>query len=437
MKGRRNFALILDEPDTKFDIDDNPEQVPHEWASFLRQNCPIMYNLIKRDIGFDIDPEKLNSLMIELNIKKCKKSNCLKTKCSILWKYYVKLKAEMSKGKKIKCGNTVVDMKKNNNYSCFEVDAISKTLFEKDGVMAYDTSELDFLYNMSALDHKGAFGQIFSVRRRTDGVILKKVNNPHETFVPSLQSVRYLQTAHDLLGLYFAIIFDIRVANNSGKDVYVIMEALDGDILKYREYFISKDPSFNRRTAHILASSFLGLKLLWDAGYQHNDVKTNNLGFKIDLKNGTILPKWIDFDTITPREEKFSFTTERIRDSYRPKNEDGTLGNIVRAHHDLFSFGILVYEMTFGKHPLDDEKQMGSWALAYNNPNSDIHKNIENLRNSSFGHVGFVAYNFIQNPDVTGLERWSYEQADEYLVENLENYGKIALAPEILTAIQR
>jgi serine/threonine protein kinase len=173
----------------------------------------------------------------------------------------------------------------------------------------------------------------------------------------------------------------------------------------------------------MLMYALMGLHNLNRLGFSHNDVKRENLTYKLDWGMNLVQIKWIDYDCVNTMGQPFPCTTERIDDPLQYPQINGG-AKVDLSHHDRFSFGIMIYEILFGMHPSGDLKSVDkTWKCSYqvtDTEKSHLHNNIRQLlQDNPLQPLSTVAYHFIVNEVLYPDEkRWNYDAAFSFMKEH-------------------
>ena len=138
-------------------------------------------------------------------------------------------------------------------------------------------------------------------------------------------------------------VFDVSL---EGDTLYIVMEYIDGITLK--EYMERKGILSDVEALHFIKQILKGLAHAHERGIVHRDVKPHNI---ILLKNGMI--KLTDFGIA----RLTKFDTQTISDmtigSVHYISPEQASGDRTDARSDIYSVGIILYEMLTGKLPFE------------------------------------------------------------------------------------
>ncbi|WP_069988797.1 Stk1 family PASTA domain-containing Ser/Thr kinase [Massilioclostridium coli] len=170
-------------------------------------------------------------------------------------------------------------------------------------------------------------------------------------------------------------IFDV---NFGDRIQYIVMELIDGITLKE---FMEKVGVLSWKDAVLFTVQILrALQHAHDKGIVHRDIKPQNIML---LEDGTI--KVMDFGIARfARDEKRN--TEQAIGSVHYISPEQASGEVTDEKSDLYSVGVMLYEMLTGKLPFDGEtpeevavKQMQAIAPAPRSINPDIPEGLEEI----------------------------------------------------------
>lgn len=170
-------------------------------------------------------------------------------------------------------------------------------------------------------------------------------------------------------------IFDV---NFGDRIQYIVMELIDGITLKE---FIEKSHALDwKDTVHFTIQILRALQHAHDKGIVHRDIKPQNIML---LQDGTI--KVMDFGIARfARDEKRS--QDKAIGSVHYISPEQASGGITDAKSDLYSVGVMMYEMLTGKLPFDGDtpekvavKQMQSVAVLPRKINENIPEGLEEI----------------------------------------------------------
>lgn len=170
-------------------------------------------------------------------------------------------------------------------------------------------------------------------------------------------------------------IFDV---NFGDRIQYIVMELIDGITIK--EYIEKKQKLSWKDTVHFTVQILRALQHAHDKGIVHRDIKPQNIML---LQDGTI--KVMDFGIARfARDERRSH--DKAIGSVHYISPEQASGGITDAKSDLYSVGVIMYEMLTGKLPFNGEtpeevavKQMQATAVRPRQLDESIPEGLEEI----------------------------------------------------------
>ncbi len=187
---------------------------------------------------------------------------------------------------------------------------------------------------------------------------------------------------------------------------YIVMELIEGVTLK--QYMTSKGVLGWKEVVHFTTQIAKALSHAHSRGIVHRDIKPHNI--MID-KDGSI--KVADFGIARLGNSQNTLTTEALGSVHYISPEQAR-GEVVDARSDLYSLGIVMYEMLTGKLPFDGDSPVAI-ALQHINSSPEAPREIVSDIPEALESITIKA----MNPNIN--ER--YQSADE-LLEDLEAFRK-------------
>ena len=136
------------------------------------------------------------------------------------------------------------------------------------------------------------------------------------------------------------------VSNDANQD-YIVMELIDGITLK--QYMESRGRLNWRQTLHFATQIAKALEHAHSRGLVHRDIKPHNV---MVLKNGAV--KVADFGIARLMESDNTMTKEALGSVHYISPEQAK-GGSVDSRSDLYSLGVVMYEMITGRTPYDGD----------------------------------------------------------------------------------
>lgn len=132
--------------------------------------------------------------------------------------------------------------------------------------------------------------------------------------------------------------------------IYLIMELITGGTL--RELLAERGPMPPHAAAAVMRPTLTGLKVAHDASMVHRDIKPDNV-----LINADHQIKLADFGLVRAISESQA-TTDQIVGTVSYLSPEQILGSKVTAATDVYSAGILLFELLTGKTPFSGDTQL-------------------------------------------------------------------------------
>jgi serine/threonine protein kinase len=220
--------------------------------------------------------------------------------------------------------------------------------------LATPLAKLEGKYEILEKIREGGMGAVYKVRHRLlEEVRVVKVMRPHLAEDEVLQA-RFLREAKVAIKLHhpnLVQIYDFTV-DDSGY-AYLVMEFIDGLNLQEVVKVVEK-PGLGL-VLEIARQSLEALGYLHRKGIIHRDVSPDNLLVTRD-DEGALLVKLIDLGIAKVRGGDDSLTSEgtfigKVRYS-SPEHFKTKEGSSISAASDLYSFGVVLYEMLTGMYPI-------------------------------------------------------------------------------------
>lgn len=175
--------------------------------------------------------------------------------------------------------------------------------------------------------------------------ILKNEYSKDEVFVKKFRTEA--QSAASLIHPNIVSVFDV------GEDrgiSYIVMELLENKTLK--DYIQEKGSLSNEITLKIAAQIASALEAAHKAHIVHRDIKPQNI-----ILNRNLVAKVTDFGIakVTSATSATITSTEKTMGSVHYFSPEHAKGGYTDAKSDLYSLGVVMYEMATGKLPFDAE----------------------------------------------------------------------------------
>ena len=139
-------------------------------------------------------------------------------------------------------------------------------------------------------------------------------------------------------------VFDVSASDNA---YYIVMELIDGISLK--QYMEVKGVLNWKETLHFATQIAKGLEHAHSRGIVHRDIKPHNV---MVLKNGSV--KVMDFGIAQVMNKSSTLTKEALGSVHYISPEQAK-GSYTDSRSDIYSLGVVMYEMMAGRPPYDGE----------------------------------------------------------------------------------
>lgn len=224
--------------------------------------------------------------------------------------------------------------------------------------------------------------------------------------------------------------------SRTGDIEYIVMELIDGITLK--QYMKRKGILNWRESLHFITQIMSGLSHAHSRGIIHRDIKPQNI---MVLRDGSV--KVTDFGIARLNSSAQNTLTQEALGSVHYISPEQAKGSRVDARSDIYSAGVVLYEMTTGRLPFEGDsavsvaiQHINSMPLSPRELNPEIPEGLEKIilkamaplpddRYSSADQMLIDLEKFRKNPNVN----FTYHQEPLDLLGN-EPTRKIDLPPE-------
>ena len=170
-------------------------------------------------------------------------------------------------------------------------------------------------------------------------------------------------------------VFDVSSSDNAN---FIVMELIDGISLK--QYMQAKGVLNWKETLHFAMQIAAGLEHAHSRGIVHRDIKPHNV---MVLKNGSV--KVMDFGIARVMSKSNTLTKEALGSVHYISPEQAK-GSYTDNRSDLYSLGVVMYEMMAGRPPYDGEspvavaiQHINGGAVVPSNFNPNIPRGLEQI----------------------------------------------------------
>lgn len=208
--------------------------------------------------------------------------------------------------------------------------------------------KLDGRYEITELIGSGGMADVYKgtdvVENKVVAVkILKKEYSENEEFLR-----RFRNESKAIAVLNHPNIVKIYDVGFTDSIQYIIMEYIDGETLKD---YINKEGKLSwKDTIHFVVQILRALQHAHDKGVVHRDIKPQNI---MVFNDGTV--KVMDFGIAKFARDEGKTATDQAIGSVHYISPEQASGTTTDAKSDIYSVGVMMYEMLTGKKPFDSD----------------------------------------------------------------------------------
>ena len=214
-----------------------------------------------------------------------------------------------------------------------------------------DVEKLDPKYEIVRRLRDGGMGTIYLVRHRLlEELRVIKVLRAQMSRDADLDErfAREAKTAIQLRHPNIAQLYDFSIDPTG--IAYIVMEYIEG--VNLDEYCRARPSIDLPETLAIASQALRALGFLHRKGYVHRDISPDNLMLTRDA-DGHSLVKLIDLGIVKIlREDSQATATQHYLGKPRYSSPEQLSSAAVDARSDLYSFGVMLYELVTGRHPI-------------------------------------------------------------------------------------
>jgi len=199
---------------------------------------------------------------------------------------------------------------------------------------------------------KGGMGTVYKAYETSlNRHVALKVLSPHLADDASL-AARFVREAQSVAALSHPNVVHIYYAGTDQGQPFFVMEYVEGDNLA--DHIRRNERLAPKEAAEFLLQAASGISAAHDRGIVHRDIKPSNLMISA---NGTL--KVTDFGIALAQDFKEKLTsTGQLVGTSGYISPEACRGQAVDARSDIFSLGIVLYEMLSGRLPFDDNSPL-------------------------------------------------------------------------------
>jgi serine/threonine-protein kinase len=207
---------------------------------------------------------------------------------------------------------------------------------------------LDGKYEIVELIGQGGMAKVYKavdnrLHRNVAVKVLKEEFADNEQFLK-----KFLREARADAKLTHPNIVNVYDVGTEGGVYYIVMEYVDGDTLK--RYIKSKKHMSPKETVEMVLAIAAGLSHAHKNGIIHRDIKPHNI-----LLTSYKTPKIADFGIARAITSSTMSATEEALGSVHYVSPEQARGGFLDERSDLYSLGIMMYEMLTGELPYDGD----------------------------------------------------------------------------------
>lgn len=281
--------------------------------------------------------------------------------------------------------------------------------------------KLDGRYEITELIGEGGMADVYKAVDVVDGKevavkILKKEFAESEEFLR-----RFRNESKAIAVLSHPNIVKIYDVGFSEKIQFIVMEYIDGITLK--EYMESERVLNWKDSVHFVTQILRALQHAHERGIVHRDIKPQNIMMFTD---GTI--KVMDFGIAKFAREEGRTATDQAIGTVHYISPEQARGDVTDAKSDLYSVGVMLYEMLTGQKPFDTDNPVSIAVMHMQNIaelprhiNPDIPEPIEEI----------IVHAMEKNPnDRYQTANEMIRDIDRFKADPYVNFGYIKKSPE-------
>jgi len=281
--------------------------------------------------------------------------------------------------------------------------------------------KLDGRYEITELIGEGGMADVYKAVDVVDGKevavkILKKEFAESEEFLR-----RFRNESKAIAVLSHPNIVKIYDVGFSEKIQFIVMEYIDGITLK--EYMESERVLNWKDSVHFVTQILRALQHAHERGIVHRDIKPQNIMMFTD---GTI--KVMDFGIAKFAREEGRTATDQAIGTVHYISPEQARGDVTDAKSDLYSVGVMLYEMLTGQKPFDTDNPVSIAVMHMQNIaelprhiNPDIPEHIEEI----------IVHAMEKNPnDRYQTANEMIRDIDRFKADPYVNFGYIKKSPE-------
>ena len=238
---------------------------------------------------------------------------------------------------------------------------------------------LDNRYELLEMIGSGGMAQVYRARcHRLNRLVAVKILRADLAHDADFRR-RFHDESQAVAMLSHPNIMSVYDVSRSGDIEYIVMELIDGITLK--QYMEKKGVLNWRESLHFITQIMKGLSHAHSRGIIHRDIKPHNI---MVLRDGSV--KVADFGIARLASSAQSTLTQEALGSVHYISPEQAKGSRVDARTDIYSAGVVLYEMTTGRLPFEGDsavsiaiQHINSMPLAPRELNPEIPEALEKI----------------------------------------------------------
>lgn len=248
---------------------------------------------------------------------------------------------------------------------------------------------LDNKYEILELVGQGGMAKVYKavdnrLHRNVAVKVLKDEFMDNEQFLK-----KFLREARSDAKLTHQNIVNVYDVGTDNGIYYIVMEYVDGDTLK--RYIRNKKHISAKETVELILPIAAGLSHAHKNGIIHRDIKPHNI-----LLTSSKIPKIADFGIARAVTSSSMSATEEALGSMHYVSPEQARGGFLDERSDLYSMGIMMYEMLTGELPYDGDSPV---AIALKHVQNNVPNPKQKIKNLPDGLCQIVLNLTRRKPD--------------------------------------
>ncbi len=296
--------------------------------------------------------------------------------------------------------------------------------------------KLDGCYEIESLIGSGGMANVYKAKNLRNGVTVA-VKVLKEEYMHDQDLVRRFKNESKAISILnhpnIVKVYDVSVTD---KLQYIVMEYIDGITLK--DYLNQRGGKITwRETVHFITQILNALQHAHENGVVHRDVKPQNIMLlsNVDLK-------MMDFGIARISRAENQLVSGKAMGSVHYISPEQAKGDITDAKSDVYSVGVMMYEMLSGKLPFDSDsvvkvaiKQISDQAVPLNTLEPELPKALVQITERAMAKNPENRYptaaamlddlqKFKQDPEIRFEYKYMTEHSSAKVIDRVMNQKK-------------